>query len=390
MTKVAIIGANDFQNPLILEANRRGYETHVFAWRANAIGEKTARFFHPVSITEKEEILEICRSTGIQAVCSIGSDLAAITVNYVANHLGLPSNPPETAVIATNKYEMRKAFRVAGLSVPAFAKAGASISESELSEILSSFSLPLIIKPTDRSGSRGIQKITVPDPVLLRNAIEEACRQSFEHAAIIESFIDGQEFSCECISHEGRHTMLAVTRKYTTGAPHYIETGHIEPAGLPASTLERIQNAVFSGLDALHVTCGASHSEFKIDPFTGEIRLIEIGARMGGDCIGSDLVPLSTGVDFVGQVLDTALGQAPAFPDKAQPGAAAIRFIFSDSDLMFMKHLQAQHPELFYRTSDIMSGTAAVTDSSTRHGFYILKADSRDTLLRLSGLEQSS
>lgn len=388
MTKIAIIGANDFQNPLILEANRRGYETHVFAWQEGAIGERTASHFYPVSITEKDEILRICQSIGIDAVCSIGSDLAAITVNYVASQLGLPGNPPETAVIATNKYEMRKAFRDAGLPVPTFAKAVLPLSDDRIAELLRTMPFPLIVKPTDRSGSRGIRKVTKPDAAVLRESIENACNQSFEKAAILESFLTGPEFSCECISFNGSHTMLAVTRKFTTGAPHYIETGHIEPAGLSQDTLSRVQATVFKGLDALHVLCGASHSEFRIDPQSGEIHLIEIGARMGGDCIGSDLVPLSTGINFVGQVLDTALGITPSFVPESHAGAAAIRFIFSHADLEHMQSLKAVSPDLFFRTSEILiPEDKPVTDSSTRYGFYILRGDSPEQLTRAAGLE---
>ena len=89
MKKLAIIGASYLQNPLILKAKAMGLETHVFAWAAGDVGEATADHFYPISIVEKEQILEQCRRIGIDGVCTIASDLAAITVNYVANGLGL-------------------------------------------------------------------------------------------------------------------------------------------------------------------------------------------------------------------------------------------------------------------------------------------------------------
>ena len=82
--KIVIIGANDFQNRLILKAKEMGYETHVFAWQSGDIGEKTADFFYPISITEKEQILEECKKIKPKGICSIASDLAVVTVNYVA------------------------------------------------------------------------------------------------------------------------------------------------------------------------------------------------------------------------------------------------------------------------------------------------------------------
>ena len=95
MKKVVIIGANDFQNPLILKAKELGYETHVFAWKDGSVGEKTADYFYPISIVEKDKILEECKKIKPQAIASIGSDLASITVNYLAHELGLPLNNPK-------------------------------------------------------------------------------------------------------------------------------------------------------------------------------------------------------------------------------------------------------------------------------------------------------
>ena len=92
MKKIVIIGANSFQNPLILKAKEMGYETHVFAWKDGSIGERTADYFYPISIVEKEAILEECRRIQPDAVATIASDLANITVQYLAEQLGLPHN----------------------------------------------------------------------------------------------------------------------------------------------------------------------------------------------------------------------------------------------------------------------------------------------------------
>ena len=121
--KIVIIGANSFQNPLILKAKALGYETHVFAWQDGSIGERTADHFYPISIVERDVILEKCREIQPDAVASIGSDLAMLTVNYVAGKLGLPCNSMECTEISTNKYAMRKAFRAAGVPVPGFYEA---------------------------------------------------------------------------------------------------------------------------------------------------------------------------------------------------------------------------------------------------------------------------
>ena len=155
MKKLAIIGANDFQNPLILKAKELGYETHVFAWKDGSIGEKTADYFYPISIVEKEQILEQCRKIGIDGITTIASDLATVTVNYVAKEMDLPGNSLECNKKSTNKYEMRKAFRDAGVQTLKFQKVQ-SINDIDK---LENMEYPLIVKPTDRSGSRAITKV---------------------------------------------------------------------------------------------------------------------------------------------------------------------------------------------------------------------------------------
>lgn len=362
--KLAIIGANEFQNPLILKAREMGFETHVFAWEAGDIGERTADVFHPVSIVEKEEIGRICRELGVVACCSIGSDLAIHTVNHVQRLLGMPCNPPITDTIATNKYDMRRAFQAAGIPCPGFLKVSAVPTEADLAGM----AYPMIVKPTDRSGSRGIFK--VENYRELAAAVPQSIDSSFEKSAIVEEFLDGPEYSCEGISFAGEHHFLAFTKKFTTGAPHFIETGHTEPSDIPEEMQDSIKAVLSAALDALHIQYGASHTEFKLTP--AGPRIIEIGSRMGGDCIGSDLVYLSTGMDYMAMVIHTACGKAPDLTPVRTPARTDIRFIFTGQDREELARLQHSAPETIWRAEwDDESLSDAVTDSSNRHGYWI-------------------
>ena len=302
MKKIVIIGANSFQNPLILKAKEMGYETHVFAWKDGSIGERTADYFYPISIVEKEAILEECRRIQPDAVATIASDLANITVQYLAEQLGLTHNSAECIYISTNKYAMREAFAKHGVPTPGFV----SVKEGDDYEAaVAHMQFPMIVKPTDRSGSRGIMRVECMEEIA--PAVIEAVRNSFEKKAIIEEYIEGNEYSCECISYQGKHHVLAVTKKYTTGYPHFIETGHMEPPELSETEMDHVKEFIPKALDALEIENGASHSEFKLDA-NGNVRIIEIGSRMGGDCIGSHLVYLSSGYDFVRMVIETETG----------------------------------------------------------------------------------
>lgn len=373
MKKIAIIGASELQNPLILKAKEMGYETHVFAWECGDIGEKTADYFYPISITEKEEILEKCKEINVDAVCTIASDLGNVVASFVARQMGLPANSEYCIKVSSNKYEMRKAFVEHNIAVPRFVE----ITNNDSLDLLGEIQYPVIVKPTDRSGSRGITKLDSPEG--LENAIEQAIDYSFEKKAIVEEYIEGNEYSMECISFEGEHTMLAVTKKYTTGAPHFIETGHMEPSDLIEETIEKAKEEIFKALDALDIRMGASHPEFKVDR-DGNIKIIEIGSRMGGDCIGSDLVRLSTGYDFTKMVIQTALGEKPDFSKVEEPSNAAVKYIFSQNDYQKLLEVKDNNPGIIEYISPINLSKNNVNDSSSRFGFYIIKSDKKNEI----------
>ena len=371
MKKIVIIGANEFQNPLILKAKSLGYETHVFAWKSGDIGETTADYFYPISIVEKDQILTICKAIKPDAITSIGSDLAVLTVTYLANKLNLPSNNYDDSVIQTNKYEMRKALSLAGIKVPMFQKV------SDYNEI-SDFSFPKIVKPTDRSGSRAIALVN--NKKELKLAIKNSISNSFEKCAIVEDVISGdREYSCETISFKGEHHVLAVTKKYTTGFPKCIETGHIQPSDLSEAEMQYLLNLVPTALDSLHVKNGPSHVEFIVGD-NAAINIVEIGARMGGDCIGSHLVELSTGYDYLKMTIDVALGKKPDLTPGKKYNYAFIKFILNKSDLDKAELINKKYPDLLKEKSNIEKINHEVVDSSTRFGYYIYATNEKKML----------
>lgn len=326
MKTLAIIGASYLQLPLVRKAKDMGLHTVCFAWAEGAVCKDEADEFYPISIVEKEQILSICREKQIDGICTIASDVAAPTVAFIGQNLGLVANSYEVARRANNKYLMRQAFTVAGIPCPAYNK----ITSFEQLNI-EAFRLPLIVKPTDRSGSLGITKVEKIEDMY--NAVETALQCSFKHEAIVEEYVEGREISVEFISYKGVHYPLQITDKVTTGAPHFVELEHHQPAGFTKEQYAWIYDLTKKALDALGVTNGASHSEYKITK-DGRIYVMEIGARMGGDFIGSDLVKLSTGYDYLKGVIDVALGNfgEPVFGERHFAG---VYFLCEET-----KHLQ--------------------------------------------------
>lgn len=372
---LAVLGASLFQEPLIRRAQELGCTVHAFAIPADDVGEAVANVFHPISTADKETVLQVCEEIGADGICTIGSDFNNVVATWVANQMGLPANSNKCAHVSSDKEAMRAAFSAHGdpspKSIPV--TKGASLPES-----VGDIHYPLIVKPSDRSGSRGITLVKSASE--LPHALESAWDVSFSGVALVEEYLEGDEFSVECISWEGVHTVLQVTRKYTTGAPGFIETAHIEPPLLSEKTLASIKDVVTHALTTLGIRQGAAHAEIKVSS-EGHIGIVEIGSRMGGDFIGSDLVQLSTGIDFVGAVIDCALGIAPDIEPHAQPHYAAVRFVLTDQDAMVLEHLEKSHPDLVIRSNWKHPDGSRVTDSSTRYGFAVLAAGQLEDLL---------
>lgn len=299
--KLAILGASYLQVPLILKAKSLGLETHCFSWEEGAVAKDVVDYFYPISVTEKELILQKCQEIGVNGILTIASDLPVPTIAYVAEKMSLNGNSQRSAFISTNKSAMRMAFATRNLPIPLF------FSEKEISK-KEEIPFPLIVKPTDRSGSRGIKIVHSKDE--LNEAIRNAKNISLTKEVIIESFIEGREISVETISYKGKHKIVAYTDKVTTGPPHFVELEHHQPANLSESLKKEVDKITLESLDALEITNGASHVELMITN-DNKVFIIEVGARMGGDFIGSHLVELSTGVDYLKAAIDVTLDNAP-------------------------------------------------------------------------------
>lgn len=366
--KLAIIGASYLQLPLVKKAHEMGLEVHCFAWADGAVCKDVADFFYPIDVKEKDQILRTCQQVGINGITTIAADLPVLTINYVAEKMGLLSNPDEYSEITTNKYKMRRCFMENEVPSPKF-----SLVKSDGNFDIRGFQFPLIVKPTDRSGSKGVEKVL--DPVQLDDAIRRAQEVSFHKEAIIEEFVTGREISVESISYKGKHFILQITDKVTTGAPFFVELEHHQPSSLPEDIKNRVKGIVLKALDALHIQYGASHSELKITE-DGDIKVIEIGARMGGDFIGSNLVQLSTGYDFLKGVIEVALGEFHE-PQILEQSYSGVYFLSEETkQLKTVIENWKDYPEIV---------EAEITDSELRHiecsgdrsGYFIYKSNKK-------------
>ena len=379
MKNLVIIGASELQLPLIERANDLGYSTHVFAWRDGAVGLDKMTRFYDIDIKDVDKIYNIVKELNPVGVCSIASDLANITVHKLASRLNLPHNSEHCLKVSTNKFAMRKELYNHKIICPKFL-----ITDTDNIDI-QNMNFPIIVKPTDRSGSRAITKVNDISELKKGGAINRALDISFEKRAIVEEFIEGDEYSAECISQNGVHYLLNITKKFTTGSPHFIETGHLEPSGLSNEDIKRIKDIIFKSLDALDVKIGASHSEFKYSREDKIVHIIEIGSRMGGDFIGSSLVRFSTGYDYLKMVIDCAVGNdilvektlSPVYP------YVCVKYCFDYNDIKLIQSIDSKNI-IDKRISELNNYEFKnVLDSSTRFGYAIMHFDKKEEALEV-------
>lgn len=238
---------------------------------------------------------------GVVATTELSISIAA----YVSEQLGLLGLPYEVAQVITDKYRNRECVKgLTDLLSPKYVEA-TCLKDIEDSDV----PYPMILKPINLGGKRGITVVYNQGELAKAFAYAtNSFRKGTTPVIIAEQFLDGgMECSVESISYKGKHTIIQITQKDSSGAPHCVELGHHQPAPLSKEIWEKVVRGVSSGLTAIGVNNGPCHTEIKI--INGKVYLIEFNARPGGDHIWWPMVELSTGYDIIGAVAQAATGE---------------------------------------------------------------------------------
>lgn len=366
-TKIAVIGANYQYLSFYKQAKALGYEIYSFARACddNPCWE-VADHHYDLAFKDKEKILEVCKKEGVQGVTTFLLESALPCMYYVAEGLGSPCNSRECQALTANKYTMREQMRKCGVSIPAYQ---AIQSKSERIDI----PFPIIVKPADSGGSRGVTLVNNQEE--LDVALDRAFDYSANQTVMIEQFIVGREFSIETISYKGKHYVLQITDKVTTEAPYFVELAHHQPADLSEKQRTDITDLVIQMLDALKIENSAGHTEIKMG-VNGVPYVIEMGPRMGGDYISSDLVRLSTGYDFVKGVLEVATDQfvAPVFGESKCSG---VYFLCEETKDKVLPYILNKEKHSFVVDADIWGKIQSVKCNSDRGGYFIYQSNAK-------------
>lgn len=380
--KLMILGASILQIPAIKKAKEMGLDVIVVDMNPNAIGFSVPDIKKEIiSTVDSSAILQSAKKHRIDGIMTLATDMPMRVVAEVAGNMGLVGIDQETALKATNKAEMRKALRDAGVPIPQFFKV---TNENEYNEVVKNFDVPIIVKPLESSGSRGIFKINdIRNEEQLKTAYEYCNNYSNNGEIIVEEYMTGPEVSVETLSIDGRCHVIQITDKETTGAPHFVEIGHSQPTKSSKEIVAQIVEITKAANKAIGIKNGPSHTEIII---TSEgPKIVEIGARLGGDNITTHLVPLSTGVNMVEATIRIALGEKPNIKKKWRKGAA-IRY-FNQKPGVVKKIEGIEYAEKIngIKQVSVVHGVGErvneINSSGSRMGFVIAQSDDRDTAI---------
>lgn len=373
MKKLLVLAAGILQVPVIKKAKEMGIYVVAADGSEHAVGLQLADKPIVVNITSEEEMLRVAREEQVDGVIHPCSEVSMNVMGRINDELGMSGISREAAIRATNKHLMREAFEAGNAPSPKSILTESA--EDAWNHLQNDFSTDGILKPSRNSGSRGIAKVTrdmaKEDFV---KAYDVALQESRDKSVLIEQFIEGPEFSIEIIVWDGKVNVLTVTDKKTTEAPHFVELGHSQPSCFSAEDVEKLKAAAVAGVKALGVNNCACHAEAKL--MDGKAYLMEIGARLGGDFISTELTHLSTGIDMVAAAINCALGIEPCLEPTEEKHGVCIRYfcpkpgkLVSISNTEVLNDPRVYLWEIYHKEGDMIP---EVTSSLSRSGHVIV------------------
>jgi len=307
--KLIILGAGVMQGPAISIAKELGFFTIALDGSSHAPCIALADQFEQIDLKDKEGIesfarsqLGSCEQLGIMTA---GTDFSA-SVAWVAQRLELPGIPYEAALNASDKSKMRECFKKASLPSPDFF----TIGETDNIDAIP-LPFPVVIKPVDNMGSRGCRR--ADNGQELREAAKAAIGFSRTGRAIVESFMEGPEFSVDAIVYHGEITICGLADRHIFFPPYFIEMGHTMPTIIEEEKQTAILETFCRGIRALGLAgeknVGAGKGDIKLTPKGPMIG--EIAARLSGGYMSGWTYPYSSGAYPIKGAILAAMGREP-------------------------------------------------------------------------------
>ena len=322
MKRLLMLGGGFLQKYVISKAKNLGYYVLCLDADPNAVGFAIADEHAVINIVDEEACLAYARDKQVDGVLTAATDFSVLTMSRIAEELHLPGINYQSAKVIKNKALVRKRLFEANADDTGISYEIDSV--DDIADILPKIKFPVMMKPVDGSGSRGASKVEKTEDFV--KAAEFAMNGSITHRAVAEPFIEGKEYGVESFVDNGVIHVLGVMQKDMTEPPYYAELGHAIPSGLTPELETKVKSCVYRAIFALGVNHGSVNMDLLITN-EGNVHIVDVGARMGGNLIGSHIIPMGTGIDYMGNMIRAAVGDATNWKPEWQPKPVATKLL---------------------------------------------------------------
>lgn len=376
---VFIIGAGEFQLPLIKIAKEMDLKVISSDRNPEAIGFKYADKSYAVDIKNKQENLKIAKKEKVEAVLTTASEFAVRTVAYIGEKLKLNTNSYQSSRLVTNKYLMREILAKNKIPIPKYEKIS---TESDVISFSKDFNFPIVIKAVDNAGNRGVSIVKSKNEI--REAIKNAFNYSMKKYLLVEEYINGSEHTIEGLLYKNQHSILGISDTLRNPPPYPVDLSLIYPSALNDSITKHIKNLVNKSVKALGLSIGETHSEVIIQ--NNSPYLIEVAGRGGGMHIPAKIIPALTGVNMNEELLKMSLNMGELNFSPKYERAVMLKFLVAPPGKLLnirgQGELNSRKDVIYYsinfKIGDIIKELKTGGD---RAGYIIFDGDNRLSVL---------
>jgi biotin carboxylase len=309
--KLLIAGGGYADIPLIEAGKALGFHVITSGSRADDLGHRYSDECHLEDFSNERAMLRLAESLRVDAICACCNDFSALTAAYVAEKMGLPGHDPyETAQIIHHKDRYRQfAFEH---DIPSPKASGYQSVEEALSEI-EQFRLPLIVKPVDLTGGKGISTVRKSEDA--KAALELAFDRSRAKRVVVEEFIDGTRHGLSAFVRDGKVVFHFNDNEHYYLNP-YLVSAASTPGDTPPEAVKILCQSAEKIVSLLQLKTGIFHIQYILRG--GEPFIIEICRRAPGD-LYTRFVQHATGVDYPAYIVRSAAGMDCSDLNQALP-----------------------------------------------------------------------
>lgn len=361
-----LLGGSALQVDLLRAAKARYHVIVVDGNDSCALRGEADQFVH-LDFSNFDELRHLALAKKPSLILTMASEPGNLTAAKVSEDLGLTYNSLDVVLNTINKIKMKKKLSESGITTADFRVVD---SDTDLAAVVSDIYYPVIVKPSQSSGGRGVRLVKSDADLVF--AVENARKISKDGCALVEDYIEGLQYSIETISCKSEHAILGITREYFGAPPYFAEIQHMFPANLDEDLERKVRKCVLDVLDCMGIRYGACHIEIRVSS-QRNIYVIEVASRIGG--WRSELIWRAKGVDYA-DLLICSHEQESIKIEPTFSNYSVVKMIFSEADLNRQNelHKRAEYEvsPVTWLKSKIEGGQTSLMDSA---GYYFIKAE---------------